>query len=530
MTDRPDSAIEYAPPKRRIFLRFVLLSCLISSFTVVIYGLSIIPSQKKKIISGLKNYTKLIHSALYPVVSSSIILEDYGEAIENSLTVLKENSIVLYVIFARKDGFTIINLKEKWYQVMFTSKENTAFINGHQNETIVNSAIVQQEVFNMCYPFNYSGIEWGNIYIGLSTEGYHADLKLLYLRSFWIALLSVMLGLYLSFVLARRLTHPIQTLVQTTSKIGAGDLTARSNIKTGDEIEMLGNAINQMVAALKNSRDEAKKNHDALLEAAHRAGMAEVAIDVLHNVGNVLNSINVVSSAVKNRVAHSRVDNIRLFVEDIEANIGRLYEYLNSEGRTEKMIHFLKKLSKHLEDENRAILKDMGTLSKHVNHIVEIVNFQQLYSKPENLMERVSINELIHMAIQICSPSLVKNRIRLVFENVAMPDMIFDRHKMIQILNNLINNAIDAVLEGACTEKKISISVLLTDDHFLLIRVEDNGIGIPAHNLIKIFNHGFTTKKTGHGFGLHSCALFAQEMKGTLNVSSLEWNKGALLN
>lgn len=523
-----DPGTEYSQPKKRIFLRFIFLSWSVTVFTVAIFGASIIPDQKRKIISGMKDYSKLIHSAIYPIVSSSILLEDYGEVIENCLTVINENPNLLYVVFARKDGFTLIHLKNKWYQGVFNNKWNTVSNLNNQNHLLIYSALVQQEVFNSCYPFNYSGIDWGYIYIGLSTKEYHAELKSLYLRSFWIALVSVMMGLYMSYLLAKRLSMPIQKLTKTTQLIGSGDLTVRASVKTGDEIEMLGNSINQMVEALKYSRDEVKKKHDALLEVAHRAGMAEVAIDVLHNVGNVLNSINVISSSVRNRISNSRVHNISRLSREIDDNIDNLYEYLSTKERAKKMGVFLKKLSLHLERENKAILGEMLSLSKHINHIVEIVNFQQLYSKSTGVVESVSINELIHMAIKINENSLKKYKIQLQYEEAELPGMIFDRHKVIQIINNLISNAIDAVLETDNDEKQIAIIVEISNGTSVIIRVADNGIGIKHKYLTKIFNHGFTTKKNGHGFGLHSCSLFAKEMKGSLNVYSKGMNQGAL--
>jgi signal transduction histidine kinase len=511
-------------PKKRIFLRFFILNCLIAFFTVTIFGVSIIPAQKKKIIADLKSYSNLIHSALYPEISSGIVLEDYGKAIGSTLKVIDENPIVRYVAFGRKTGDAILIKKKAWHQ---TSETRLTHLKS-SNHQIIHSTLSNSEVFSSYYPLSFAGIDWGHIVVGLSTEAYHDDLRRLYLRTFWIALASVMVSLAMSFILARRMTKPIQELAETTHLIGNGDLAARSDIHTGDEIELLSRAINRMVEALEHSQDEIRKKHDALLDVAHRAGMAEVAIDVLHNIGNVLNSINVISSSVTNRVDQSRVYNIRLFAREFEKNRHRLHDYLATDGRVDKMIDFLTALVSHLENENKAISVDMAALSRHIAYIIDIIKCQQLYSKSAGIVERVSIDELINMAVQICGNTLSIYNIRLDLRNTDLPEMFLNRHKIIQILNNLINNAIDSVLEIKDRERVISISAEQTEDGDLLIRVEDNGIGVLEENMIKIFNHGFTTKKGGHGFGLHSCALFAQEMKGTLNVSSSGWNQGAL--
>ncbi len=509
---------------KTIFFRFFMLNCLISIATVTLFGFSIIPDQERKIISGLKSYAKVIYSGLYPVVSSSVFLEDYGEAIENSLAVIGDNPMVRYVVLGRNDGLSIVNLRKKWYQAVDAAIPRLSF----QNHRIIQSGLVAEEVFNAAFPVNYAGIDWGHIYIGLSTDEYHRELRTLYSRTFMTAFFSVLVSLIASFFLAKRLTLPIKQLAATTSRIGAGDLSVRSEIRTGDEIEVLSMAIDQMVTALQNSRDEVKRKHETLLDIAHRAGMAEVAIDVLHNVGNGLNSIHVISSDISRRLKESRVYNVGRLADDLEANRHRLADYIGEHGRADKMIPFLSGLAHHLENENSAMTRDMEDMDRHVSYITNIVKCQQLYSKSGGVMEPVCIDELIRMAIQISGSTLLKYGIRLEFEDSEFPAMVLNRHKIIQILNNLITNAIDAVLTVEEDERTIDISAGRCSDGGLVVRVRDNGNGIPEENLVRIFHHGFTTKKGGHGFGLHSCALFAQEMKGRLNVYSSGMNQGAL--
>lgn len=519
-----DRHSEFATPRKRFFFRFFTLNCLIAVLTVIVFGLSIIPAQKRKIIAGLTRYSQLIHSALSPVVSTAIVLEDYGDAIENSLLVIDENPIVLYVVFGRKDGSAIVNQKDAWHQ---TAGSNLAEI-ANPPHPIIHSPIAGREVFHTSYPVSFSGVSWGYIHIGLSTDEYRQDLKALYTRTFWIALASVMASLVVSFILARRMTRPIGLLALTTHQIGEGDLTVRSGIRTGDELEVLSRAIDHMAGALEQSRNEIRKKHEALLETAHRAGMAEVAIDVLHNVGNVLNSINVIITTVSRQVSESRVCHIGRVARDMEKNMDRLDTYLTTEGRAEKMAAFLTALSGHLDEENQDLTRNMETLARHVAYITDIISCQQLYSKASGIVDPVPVNELIRTAIQFCGDALSRHQIRLDYEPCDLPDLYLSRHNVIQILTNLINNAIDSLREVNGRERIIGLSARRTPDGFLVIRVRDNGIGVPPENMIRIFNHGFTTKKNGHGFGLHSCALFAQDMQGSLSVYSDGRDQGAL--
>ncbi|GAB6096600.1 hypothetical protein JCM14469_28530 [Desulfatiferula olefinivorans] len=521
-TTRPP--IDDPPPRKRFFFRFFTLSGLIAVLTVIVFGLSVIPAQKRKIIAGLTRYARLIHSALSPVISTAIVLEDYGDAIENSLGVIDENPLVLYVIFGRKDGSAIVNQKNAWHQ---TSGANHSELSPGP-VLIARSPVAEREVFHTSYPVTFSGMGWGYIHIGLSTDEYRRDLKTLYARTFWIALASVTASLVVSFILARRMARPIGLLARTTHQIGEGDLSVRSGIRTGDELEVLSRAIDHMAEALEQSRDEIRKKHDILLDTAHRAGMAETAIDVLHNVGNILNSINVIITTASRRVFESRVSHIGRIAREMEENRDRLSDYLTREGRGEKMAAFLTALSGHLDEENQALVRDMEALSRHVAHITDIVTCQQRYSKSEDLADRVPVDELIRTAVQFCGDALSRHHIRLDYEPCDLPGLRLSRHKVIQILTNLINNAIDSLRETRGRERVIGLSVRQTADGFLVIHVSDNGIGVPPEHKLRIFNHGFTTKKQGHGFGLHSCALFAQDMQGSLSVFSGGNDQGAL--
>jgi signal transduction histidine kinase len=123
--------------------------------------------------------------------------------------------------------------------------------------------------------------------------------------------------------------------------------------------------------------------------------------------------------------------------------------------------------------------------------------------------------------------ALARHDIEVVRDyDCSLPEIVVDRHKVLQILINLVRNAKYACDEVERTDKCMTVRVF-QEDNRIKICVADNGIGIPAENLTRIFNHGFTTRKNGHGFGLHSGAIAARELGGALHAHSAGLQQGA---
>jgi C4-dicarboxylate-specific signal transduction histidine kinase len=136
------------------------------------------------------------------------------------------------------------------------------------------------------------------------------------------------------------------------------------------------------------------------------------------------------------------------------------------------------------------------------------------------------VTELVEDALRLNASALEQDRVGIIRQYDAAPVIGVDKHKVLQILLNLIRNAKYACEQSHRTDKELTVRVTQGDDR-VWIAVSDNGVGIPAENLTRIFAHGFTTRKDGHGFGLHSGALVAKEMGGALNVRSEGRDKGA---
>jgi signal transduction histidine kinase len=152
---------------------------------------------------------------------------------------------------------------------------------------------------------------------------------------------------------------------------------------------------------------------------------------------------------------------------------------------------------------------------------------QQSYARVAGVIEKVNLPGLVEDALQINAAALDRHAVTVIRRFEDVPPLMIDKHKVLQIMINLIRNAKYALDEVSRSEKQITITVAKTGVDCAMVRVEDNGIGIPAENLTRIFSHGFTTRPNGHGFGLHLGALNAREMGGSLSAASEGTNRGA---
>jgi len=348
--------------------------------------------------------------------------------------------------------------------------------------------------------------------------------------------------------------------VSIAESIAAGDLTA--DVTLASEEDTLGTAMATMLDHLKanraviednisNLKDQAEKLQDAnfdlhrevserkqaeeklaaaqqqLIETSRQAGMAEIATGVLHNVGNVLNSVNVSATLVADKVRNSQISGLQKATELINRNEDELAPFFTQDARGKQLPRYLTLLSQHLDTERYEVLTEVGSLLKNIAHIKDIVNVQQSYAKVSGVLEQLHGEDLIEDAIRINKARLNRHEVEVDRQFSPMEPIGLDRQKVLQILVNLIKNAADALGESENKPAIITVSTELLDSQTVRMKVSDNGIGISEDALTRIFAHGFTTKKDGHGFGLHSGALAAKEMGGSLVAHSKGPGKGS---
>jgi len=276
----------------------------------------------------------------------------------------------------------------------------------------------------------------------------------------------------------------------------------------------------QNITPLKAAEAQIEQTHRQLLEASRLAGMAEVATSVLHNVGNVLNSVNVSATLVLELVRKSRLNRLGRVADLVQEHRDRLGEFFTTDPRGQQLPDYLSKLTRHLADEQAQLIAETELTRKNIEHIKDIVTMQQNYAKYSGVVETVQVTELVDDALRMNAGALARHQVEVTRDYPNQPVKgPLERQKVLQILINLIRNAKYACDESGRSDKRLTLQVRSGEGRLQII-VQDNGVGIPAENLTRIFNHGFTTREAGHGFGLHSSAIAAKELGGSLAAQS----------
>lgn len=297
-------------------------------------------------------------------------------------------------------------------------------------------------------------------------------------------------------------------------------------VESGKPVAIRG--ILQDITRQKDDAAELDKLNRKLLDTSRQAGMADVATGVLHNVGNVLNSVSVAATVVAERLQRSKIGNLQRATALVLEKKDRAGDYITNDPKGKLLPVYFDTVAGQLAEEREELVTKVNSVAQHIEHIKEIVAMQQSYAKVSGAYEDLLAADLVEDALRINVAAFDRHSIKVVREfSVGLPPVCVDRHKVLQVLINLLRNAKHAMEDVPDERKQMIISIRSCSPEQIGIVVRDFGIGIPAANLTKIFNHGFTTKKNGHGFGLHSCANAAKEMGGNLTAHSEGPDKGA---
>ncbi|QRO02892.1 HAMP domain-containing protein [Archangium violaceum] len=359
-------------------------------------------------------------------------------------------------------------------------------------------------------------------------------------------LASLLLELVIMYqVLRNQISQPLLALTQATHRVASGDFQVALDTSREDELGLLAGAFRTMADKVQQREEqlrqanegleqrveertrELKTVHGQLVQTARQAGMAEIATNVLHNVGNVLNSVYTSSQLARDRLGELRLEHVSKVATLLQEHQADLQVFLTQDERGRNVMPFLNKLGQNLLKERQEILTLLEDVGRYTEHIGDIVKVQQNHARTPRLNESVHLSSLVDDALRINAAALTRHQVKEVRQLLFLPPLMTDKHKVLMILVNLISNAKYAMDATPAEQRILTVKLELPVPDRVRIVVQDNGMGISQELLTRIFQYGFTTRTDGHGFGLHSSAVAAQELGGSLTVHSDGPGRGA---
>jgi len=301
-----------------------------------------------------------------------------------------------------------------------------------------------------------------------------------------------------------------------------------------EQCRLLTDALEEVARqreATRTAEREREELQRRFAEASRQAGMAEIASSILHNMGNVLNSVNVSVNVLNDKLRGTKVTALNRAVALLRQHDADLGDFLTADDKGRQLPGFIAEVGELLSEENRAMLDEIQALGRSVEPLSHIVTSQQSYATGTLATEPFGIRAVVEDAIRMNALALQRHHIDLVREYHDTPDIVTDKHLVMQILVNVLRNAKIAVRDSDSAIRRIIVTIEPIDsgdDRCIRVRVEDTGVGIAPENLAKIFNHGFTTRDDGHGIGLHNAANAAAQLGGSLSAESPGPGRGAV--
>ncbi|MCP4150967.1 MAG: HAMP domain-containing protein [bacterium] len=403
-------------------------------------------------------------------------------------------------------------------------------------------------IIEFAAPVMVEGERLGTIRYGLTTVSMQASITATKAESFTRSVINTLLVVFVGLVvfiwglrIARRkadtITRPLDKLTHAADAISKGDYTLPVEVTSDDEVGILADSFEAMRITIREYTENLELKVEErtkqiasmqkeLVEQAHKSGMAEIATAVLHNIGNILNSVMTSGEQLKEIVNQSSLKGLHKANTMLNAHMGDIENFIANDPKGKKLLSYYLALETMFEEEYGIMDSHADRLMLKIKAIRDVILAQQSYASGGRSAEEIEFVEVIEDTFKLYEGTIARHNMQIKKDFSPAPHFFLQRVKVMQIIMNLFKNAKEAMVDLEPDKKVITISIK-RDENFVYIEVSDTGCGINRKNLKKIFNHGFTTKKDGHGFGLHSCANYMTEMHGKIKAESEGEGKGA---
>lgn len=334
------------------------------------------------------------------------------------------------------------------------------------------------QFYNVIVPVVANNKHYGYIHLKVNTEDFASLLKNRMLRRVLATLIILGIGLFLSIILAKRYTKPIEEVVQAAGNVARGDLDQEIRTARKDEIGELAGSFNYMIGKLKEER----VLEERLRQAEHLAGIGQFSLTIAHEIKNPLNFINL------------------------------------------SIDHIQKKYKPHEEGGNIHFDSLILNIKNEIQRVSKFAESFLDYSRPLKLnFQKVDVGRLIEDIVELARARAEKENIAISTEIDPLPELSLDSGFIKTCLYNIILNAFHAMPGGG----KVTIRASNVNEK-LSISVEDTGVGVSAEKISNIFDPFFTTKQDGLGIGLALTKKVVEEHQGKIEFRSAE-GKGSTI-
>jgi signal transduction histidine kinase len=246
-----------------------------------------------------------------------------------------------------------------------------------------------------------------------------------------------------------------------------------------------------------------------------------MAVGILHNIGNAITPAKVSTALLIKRINESRTCN---HIKEMMARLGRILSdpTRSSQEETEKLKQIIAVLPDAVIEEYEHINSEIKRIRDKHEHIESIIHLQLRYARLSGNIENVNVNKVVNDSLEMLEESITKYSVAIIKElDPALPAVRIEQAKLLQVMVNLVKNAVEAMRDAESGERILDVATHLdSNGKFISITIKDSGMGFAPENKKKLFIYGYTTKKEGSGFGLHSCANFLIANKGSIEAIS----------
>jgi len=275
--------------------------------------------------------------------------------------------------------------------------------------------------------------------------------------------------------------------------------------------------VNERTKEIILANKKIKEQQEKLIDEAYNRGLVEVTAGIIHNIGNIVNIIDLNLEEIIDE--SPGVDLVSNFLENI---IQKELELIDEKDKHSiKVIKAIPKLNNIISEIKNTTINNFIFLRKKVSHLKDIVQLQKNFIGSLGTEDYNNINYIIEDVIDIYSSSIEKRDININFIKNDLPLVLCDKAQIFQVISNFIKNSYEALQDSDVNNKIVNIKTK-HDEKNIEIIIKDNGTGIKLENIDKIFNFGFTTKKgnSGSGIGLHNSKHIIKKYGGVIEVVS----------